>query len=190
MKKNGRSVEEPDYRLEGREEIFRGRIFTVQLDHITFSNGTDVTMEVVRHGGAAAVVPVKDDGRVVLIRQFRYPIDTTIWEVPAGKFDGGEASEVCAAREMEEEVGYRPGRLEKIGSIITTPGFSDERIDIFVATDLTPTEMNLDPDELIDVIEVPVDEALLMVDRGDIEDAKSIAALFMAARKFGWGSGA
>jgi ADP-ribose pyrophosphatase len=183
-KEHGREV--PGYRLEERKEIFRGRIFRVELDHLEFDDGLDVTMEVVRHGGAAAVVPVKDDGRVVLIRQFRYPIGVTIWEVPAGKFDGNESSEVCAARETEEEVGYRPGRLEKIGSILTTPGFSDERIDIFVATDLVRSEMNLDPDELIDVVEVPIAEALRMVDHGEIEDAKSIVALLMAARRLGW----
>ncbi len=184
-KKNGR-VEQPDYRLEKRDEIFQGRIFTVQLDHLKFDDGFELTMEVVRHGGAAAVVPVKDDGRVVLIRQFRYPVDGVIWEIPAGKFDGTEASEICAAREMEEEVGYRPGRLEKVGSILTTPGFSDERIDIFVATDLTRSEMNLDPDELIEVVEVSSAEVLRMIDEGEIEDAKSIIALLMAARKLGW----
>ncbi|MFQ6103617.1 MAG: NUDIX hydrolase [Candidatus Glassbacteria bacterium] len=178
----------PGYRVERSKDVFIGRIFTVKLDRLKFENGKEVDMEVVRHGGAAAVVPVKEDGRIVLIRQFRYTVDKYIWEVPAGKFDESEDSVTCALREMEEEVGYRAGEIEKLGSILTTPGFSDERIDIYLARDLEKVQRHLDPDEFIDVVDVPIDEAIDMIENGEIEDSKSIIALLFASRRFsgGW----
>jgi ADP-ribose pyrophosphatase len=173
----------PDYILEDSKEIFSGRIFDVILDSLRFAHGLELTMEVVRHGGAAAVVPVRDDGHLVLIRQYRYPVDKYIWEVPAGKYDDGEDSISCAAREMEEEVGYRAKEIEKIGSILTTPGFSDEKIDLYMARGLERTESNPDPDEFIDVVAVPIDQALDMIENGEVEDAKSIVAILMTAMK-------
>ena len=177
----------PGYVLEESKEIFNGRIFTVKLERLRLDDGKEIEMELVRHPGAAAVVPVREDGRVVLIRQYRYTIDSYIWEVPAGKFEDNEDSEICAAREMEEEVGYRAGEIVKLGSILTTPGFSDERIDIFLARNLTKVERRLEPDEFINVVDVPLDEALEMIASGVIEDAKTVIALLLAARKLNGG---
>jgi ADP-ribose pyrophosphatase len=169
-----------------KREVFHGRIFSVTLDRLAFEEGGEVTMEVVRHGGAAAIVPFTENGQVILIRQFRYSVLRSLWEVPAGKLDPGEDSRSCAMREMQEETGYRAESLEKIGSILTTPGFSDERIDIFVARGLTKSERSLDPDEFIEVVPVPFAAALEMIERGDIEDSKTVAALLLAARRFSW----
>lgn len=180
--------EKPVYVLEESKNIFDGRILTVKLERLRFDDGKKIEMELVRHPGAAAVVPVREDGRVVLIRQYRYTIDNYIWEIPAGKFEGKEDSEICAAREMEEEVGYRAGEILKLGSILTTPGFSDERIDLFLARNLIKVERRLEPDEFINVVEVPLDEALEMVASGVIEDAKTVIALLLTARKLNGGS--
>jgi len=181
-------VEKPGYTLKESREIYSGRIFSVRMDRLHFNDGKEVTMEVVRHGGAAAVVPVRGDGRLVLIRQFRYTVDRYIWEVPAGKLDAGEESDACAARELEEETGYRAGRIEKIGSILTTPGFSDEKINLFIASDLQKTKRNLEPDEFIDVVDVTIDEALDKIEHGEIEDSKTVIALYLAAMRMkpGW----
>jgi ADP-ribose pyrophosphatase len=176
----------PRYSVKEKRELFHGRIFSVTLDSIEFDDGTKATMEVVRHGGAAAVVPLTEAGRVILVRQFRYSVNGALWEIPAGRTDAQEDTRACAARELEEETGFRAASIEKIGSILTTPGFSDERIDIFLARELTQTQMSLDPDEFIDVVSFPCAAALGMIDRGEIEDAKSIVALLLAARRLSW----
>lgn len=176
----------PEYTVQEENEVFRGRIFSVTLDRLVFEDGREVSMEVVRHGGAAAVVPLSEHDHVVLIRQFRYAVRRSLWEVPAGKLDKGESSEECALREMEEETGYRAENLEKVGSILTTPGFSDERIDIYIARGLSRSHRRLEPDEFIEVVPVPLGEALRMIEQGEIEDSKTVVSLLLAARRLSW----
>jgi ADP-ribose pyrophosphatase len=134
-------------------------------------------LEVVRHPGAAAVVPLKDDGTVILIRQFRHAAGGFIYEIPAGKLHPGEDPTVCAARELEEEIGYRAGRFDPLSSIFTAPGFTDEVIHIYKATELTVGRQHLDRDEVLEVIEMPLSEAIRMIEAGAIRDAKSIVGL-------------
>jgi ADP-ribose pyrophosphatase len=126
---------------------------------------------------AAAVVPMKDDGTVILIRQFRHAAGGFIYEIPAGKLHPGEDPRVCAARELEEEVGYRSGSFELLSSIFTAPGFTDEVIHIYKATGLTAGQQQLDRDEVLEVIEMPLTEAIRMIETGVIRDAKSIVGL-------------
>jgi ADP-ribose pyrophosphatase len=135
-------------------------------------------LEVVRHPGAAAVVPLKDDGTVVLIRQFRHAAGGFIYEIPAGKLHPGEDPLACAARELEEEIGYKAGKLELLSSIFTAPGFTDEVIHIYKATGLTIGRQQLDRDEVLEVIEMPLLEAMRMIETGAIRDAKSIVGLY------------
>jgi ADP-ribose pyrophosphatase len=142
-------------------------------------------LDVVRHPGAAAVVPFLDDDEVLLIRQYRHATGGTIWEVPAGKLDDGEAPETCAARELEEEAGRRAGRLEKLGWIFTTPGFTDEVIHLFAGFDLTAVPTRHEDDELIEIVPMPLARALELVWAGEIPDAKSALALIHAARRAG-----
>ena len=123
------------------------------------------------------MVPLKDDGTVVLIRQFRHAAGGFIYEIPAGKLQPGEDPTVCAARELEEEIGYRSGRLELLSSIFTAPGFTDEVIHIYKATELTVGRQHLDRDEVLEVIEMPLSEAISMIEAGSIRDAKSIVGL-------------
>ena len=157
--------------------IYKGRVITLNVDTVTLPNGLTVDLEVVRHPGAAAVVPLKDDGMVVLIRQFRHAAGGFIYEIPAGKLHPGEDPRICAARELEEEVGYSTGRLELLSSIFTAPGFTDEVIHIYKATELKAGRQQLDRDEVLEVMELPLPEAMKMIETGAIRDAKSIVGL-------------
>jgi ADP-ribose pyrophosphatase len=131
------------------------------------------------------VVPFLDDQNVLMIRQYRYAVGGYIHEVPAGKLDPGEDPAACAIRELEEETGRRAGRLESLGSIYTTPGFTDERIHLFAGFDLEETSQSLEDDELIELVPMKFDDALGRVFRGEIPDAKSALALLYAAHRTG-----
>lgn len=147
--------------------------------------GRRVTLDIVRHPGAAAVVPFVSEDEVLLLRQFRHAAGGTIWEVPAGKLDAGESPGVCAARELEEEAGQRAGRVEKLGWIYTTPGFSDEVIHLFAAFDLSPVPSRPEDDEVIEVVRMPLADALEKIWSGELTDAKSALALVHSARRLG-----
>lgn len=164
---------------------YRGRSISVFTEEVGLPNGRRVTLDIVRHPGAAAVVPFVSDDEVLLIRQFRHAAGGTIFEVPAGKLDGGEDPEACAARELEEEAGQRARRLERLGEIWTTPGFTDERIHLFAAFELEPVTQRLEEDEVIEVVRVRLDRALEMIWTGELRDAKSALALLHAAHRMG-----
>jgi ADP-ribose pyrophosphatase len=168
----------------GSREIYRGRTFNVDVDQVRLPNGRRVEMELVHHRGAAAVVPVLEDGTVLLVRQYRYATGGWLLEIPAGKLDGGESPESCAGREAEEEVGYRPGKLEPLGWIWSTPGFADEKIWLFLATGLESTKQGLEEDEVLQIERMPLQEAIDKAASGEIHDAKSAVALLRAARFF------
>jgi ADP-ribose pyrophosphatase len=164
--------------------VHRGRSIVVQVERAELPGGTSVELDIVRHPGAAAVVPFESDDVVLLIRQFRHAVGGTIWEVPAGKLDG-DGPAACAARELEEEVGRRAGRLVPLASIFTTPGFTDEVIHLFAAFDLAPVPQRLEHDEVIEVVPVPLARALAMIWSGELRDAKSSLALLHAAHRLG-----
>jgi ADP-ribose pyrophosphatase len=165
--------------------VRRGFRVEAVTERALLPNGTLLDLDIVHHPGAAAVVPFVSDREVLLIRQYRHATGGMLLEVPAGKLDDGEAPEVCAARELAEEAGQRPGRLERIGAIWTTPGFCDERIHLFAAFDLTPVSRSPADDELIEVVQLPLRDALRLVWRGELSDAKSALALVCAARQLG-----
>lgn len=170
--------------LLGRREIYRGETFDVDVDHVRLPNGREAEMEMVRHRGATAIVPVLPDGTVLLIRQYRYATGGWLLEVPAGKLDGGESPEAGAARETQEEIGYHPTRLEPLGWIWTTPGFTDEKIWLFLATGLEAAEQGLEADEILSIERLPLAEAVEKALSGEIHDSKSVTALVRAARAF------
>ncbi len=156
---------------------YRGRVLRVRREHFTLPDGRPAALDAVRCPNVAAVVPLLPDGRVVLLRQFRPIVAAVLWEVPAGTIEPGEAAEACARRELAEEAGYRAGRLEPLGEALADPGFTDERLFLFVARDLAPVPRHLDPDEHIEVAPVPLAEAYRMIERGEILDAGSLVAL-------------
>jgi len=159
------------------KNIYTGKVVTLNIDTVTLPNGATVDLETIRHPGAAAVVPVKDDGTVVLIRQFRHEAGGFIYEIPAGKLHPGEDPLHCASRELEEEVGYQASSFELLFSIFTAPGFADEVIHVYKATGLTKGRQQLDPDEVLDVIEMPLSEAVNKIEDGTIRDAKTIVGV-------------
>jgi ADP-ribose pyrophosphatase len=160
-------------------QIYKGRLIDLRLEEAVLPNGATIELEIIHHPGAAAVVALDVDGSVALVHQYRHAAGGFIWEVPAGKLDG-EDPLVCAARELREEAGLVCGRLTHLGSILTTPGFTNERIHLFLARDLTVVPQQLEDDEVLTVSRVLLAEALEMIRRGEIEDAKSIAALYLA----------
>lgn len=142
-------------------------------------HGVEVDLEILRHPGACAVVPLHDDGSVTLIRQYRHAAGGMIWEIPAGKLEPGEEPAACAERELGEEAGLT-GRLTHVSTIHTTPAFTDEVIHLYVATALKPVAMNLDHDEFLTPERMPLSQAIAMIRKGEITDAKTICGLFLA----------
>ncbi|MBA3344670.1 MAG: NUDIX hydrolase [Gemmatimonadales bacterium] len=168
--------------LVSTERIYTGRIVNLDRDTVRFPNGSTGTLEMLRHPGAAAVVPFLDDPaaedpRVLLIRQFRHAADDFIWEVPAGRLDPGESPEGCARRELEEETGMRADRVEQLTTIYTTPGFTDERIHLFLAQGLTAGAQAREADEFMELHTLAWSEAMALVGRREIVDGKTLAAL-------------
>jgi ADP-ribose pyrophosphatase len=164
--------------------LYEGRAIALWHEEVELPNGAVAALDIVRHPGASCVVPIEDDGRVLLIRQYRHAAGGTIWEVPAGKLEG-DTPEECAAKELEEEAGRRAGRLERLGEIWTTPGFTDERIHLFAAFDLVEVPHAREEHEVIEVVPMSLEAALELVWKGELTDAKSALALIHAARRLG-----
>ena len=157
--------------------IYTGKVVTLNVDTVKLPNGVTIDLETIRHPGAAAVVPIKDDGTVVLIRQFRHAAGGFIYEIPAGKLSPGEDPLHCAARELEEEVGYRAASFELLSSIFTAPGFADEVIHVYKATGLIQGRQQLDHDEVLEIVEMPLTAAMERIVDGTIRDGKTIVGL-------------
>jgi ADP-ribose pyrophosphatase len=162
------------------KNIYTGRIVTLNLETVTLPNGATVELEIIHHPGAAAVVPMMDDRTVVLIRQYRHAVGGYIYEIPAGKLHPGEDPRDCAARELEEEIGYRAASFDLLLSFYTTPGFTDELIHIYRATGLTRGTQNLGNDEVLEAIEMPLESAIDRIADGTIRDGKTIVGLQVA----------
>ncbi len=157
--------------------IYKGRIVSLNLETVRLPNGATVELEVIHHPGAAAVVAMKDKDTVLLIRQYRHAAGGYILEIPAGTLRPRENPRDCAARELEEETGFRPSALEPVITFFTTPGFTDEVIYIYRATGLAPGKQNLDHDEVLEVVELPLREAIAKIGDGTIRDGKTIVGL-------------
>lgn len=170
-------------RVNRRTPIYEGRVFLMVRENVTLDNGATTDLEYLEHPGAAAIVPLSETGEVVLIRQYRHALKGYIWEIPAGTLHPGEPVADCARRELTEETGLAAAAWEKIGEITPVPGYSDERVHIFLARELTPARQALDADEVLAVHRVPLAEALRMIARGEIQDAKTICGLLLAERR-------
>ena len=164
--------------------IFSGRVFEVSVD--TVSEGEKIyARDVVHHPGSAVIVPVFDDGTIALVRQYRHPAVRYLLEAPAGTLRRGEAPEEGAKRELEEELGVVSGRLEKLSEFFVSPGFCEEKMWVYLATELTDTMQQLDDDEILAVVRIPFSQALSMITTGEIEDAKTIIGVMLAAPRVG-----
>jgi ADP-ribose diphosphatase len=167
-----------------RRELHRGRVFTIGVERVRLPNGAETDLEIIRHPGASAIVPLTAQGEILMIRQFRHAADGYIWEIPAGTLAQGEEPLACAHRELEEEAGVRAAEMVELGYILPAPGYASERIFLFLARDLTPARQQFDADEVIaEVRAVPVDEAVRWVADGSVVDAKSAVAILRARER-------
>ncbi|MGB7203653.1 MAG: NUDIX hydrolase [Pyrinomonadaceae bacterium] len=164
--------------------VYKGRIFDVRVDTIR-DGEIEYDREVVVHRGSAVIVPVFDGGTAALVRQYRHAAGKYLLEVPAGSLDEGEDPQTGAMRELEEEIGYRAGKIEKIAEFYVSPGFLTEKMFVYLATELTETSQNLEEDELIEIERLTFDQALGKIRSGEIEDAKTIVGLTFAAARLG-----
>jgi ADP-ribose pyrophosphatase len=165
------------------QTVYHGKLFRLLRENVTLTNGATVDMEIVRHPGAAGIVPLLRTDSLVLLKQYRHSVNSFIWEIPAGTLDPHETPLACARRELIEETGFSAHKWEKIGELTPLPGYSDERIHLFLASDLSPAEQNLDKDELVDVHEMPLEKALRMIEQGVIQDGKTISALHLTSKR-------
>ncbi len=170
----------------GTRRAYSGRIVSLDVDTVRFPDGSEGELEMVRHPGASAVVPflsdpAGEDPQLLLIRQYRYAAGGYMYEIPAGRLDPGEAPEVCAARELREETGCSAERLEHLYTFFTTPGFTDEKIHIFMATGLERGEVEQEADEFMESVTMPLSEALGKIERGEIQDGKTTVGILYAA---------
>ena len=163
--------------------LHQGRVFNLVTENYTLKNGVTSDMDFIQHPGAAAMVPMINSAEVVLIKQYRHAIREFIWEIPAGTLDAWESPINCARRELVEETGYSADDWHQLGTITPLPGCSDERIHIFLASDLKVAEQQLDDDEILNVHPIKFNDALQMILTGEISDGKTISGLFLA---FNW----
>jgi ADP-ribose pyrophosphatase len=172
-------------KIVSTRQIYSGRVVKLDVHEVELPNGERSQRELVRHPGAVAIVAVDEAGNVLLVRQYRIAAARIMLELPAGTLEPNEPPDVCADRELQEETGYKPGRLEAIGAFFVAPGYTTEYIHLFVATELRESRLAGDEDEFIEVLRVPFQEALVMVERGEIIDGKSIIGLLRTAERFG-----
>lgn len=162
------------------ETLMKGRAFTIRRDYLKTPDGRETKFDIIEHGGSVVIIPVDQNGNVLLVRQYRHATGLDLLELPAGTLDDDEEPEVCAAREIREETGMAAGKLVKLGDFYLAPGYSTEFMHVFLATELKADPLEADADEFLSVETIPLEEAIRMAESGEMPDAKSLAALFMA----------
>ena len=168
-----------DEKTVKRKLVYAGKIINLRIDNVLMSDGREALREIVEHPGAAAVVPVLPDGKIILVKQYRKAVENVLLEIPAGKLEKGESAKDCAVRELEEETGYRAGKIRKILEFFPSPGFSSENIHLFEAGNLEKSRNNLQDDELIESAVLTVPEIIQLIHKGEIRDAKTIIGILL-----------
>lgn len=168
------------FELIKSETILQGRAFKIRRDTLKTPDGRETKLEIVDHGGSIVILPIDAEKNVLFVRQYRHAANADLLELPAGTRDHEEPFEECAAREIREETGMRAGQLQKVGEFYLAPGYSTEFMAVFIATGLKEDPLKADDDEFLQVEKIPVRKALAMAEHGEVPDAKSLAALFLA----------
>lgn len=170
------------FELIKSEVVLKARVFLLRRDWLKTPDGRETTYDIIEHHGSVAIVPIDADGNMLFVRQYRYAAGKDVLELPAGTLEPNEDPQVCAAREIREETGFAAGRLEKIGEFYLAPGYSTEFMHVFLATELTYDPLEADADEFLSVEKIPVAEAIQRSERGEVPDAKSLAALWLVRK--------
>ena len=165
------------------ERIYQGRLVGLRVDTVELPSGRKTKREIVEHGGVAAIVVIDSENNVLLVRQYRKPVERVLLEIPAGGMESGEDALVCARRELEEETGFSAERWEELGFFYTSPGFCTEQMHLYLATELRPAKNAADDDENIELVRVPLTSVPELIASGEVCDAKSIAGLLIALRR-------
>lgn len=173
----------PAFRFVKSEMLLEGRAFKIRRDHLQTPDGRDTHYEILEHAGSVVMLPIDSDGNLVLVRQYRQAARLDLLELPAGTRDEGESFEACAARELREETGMSARVLEKVGEFYLAPGYSTEFMVVFIARDLSSDPLPSDSDEFLEIERMPLHAVIEMARRGNIPDAKSLAALFIAGQQ-------
>ena len=168
------------FELIRSETLLQGRAFKIRRDYLKTPNGRETRLEIIEHGGSVVLIPIDDDGNLLFVRQYRHAVGKDLLELPAGTRDNDEPFEKCAAREIREETGMEATKLQKVGEFYLAPGYSSEFMVVFLATGLKDNPLDADDDEFLEVEKIPLKQAIQMAERGDIPDAKSLAALLLA----------
>lgn len=168
-----------EYSIINSDVIFEGKVFKVRIDEVRKPSGETMRVDLVEHGGAVVLIPMDDEGRILMVSQYRHPAGKQLLELPAGSLDHDESPEQCAVRECREEVGLAPGRLVHLGGFFLAPGYSTEYLDLFLATELSPAPLPQDYNEDLIIERLSVDEILERITKNEIHDAKTIAGLLM-----------
>lgn len=159
------------------QDIFKGRIVKLRVDTVSLPDGRESTREVIEHAGAVAIVALDKDGQIVMVRQYRKPVEQVLLEIPAGTMEPNEEPLLCAQRELREETGYSAGNWQKILSYYSAPGFTDEQLHLYLATDLSDGEVEPDEDEFVETVYLPLEQAYKLIFEGQIKDGKSIIGI-------------
>ncbi len=162
------------------EILLKGRAFLIRRDTLKAPDGRETKFDIIEHGGSVIIIPVDKDGNLIFVRQYRHAAGMDLLELPAGTLDEGEDPVVCAAREIREETGFAAGKLEKIGEFYLAPGYSTEFMHVYLAQELRHDPLEADADEFLSVEKIPFADAIQMAERGEMPDAKSLAALLLA----------
>ncbi len=168
------------FELLRSEPLFKGRAFGIRRDFVRMPDGRETRFDIVEHGGSVVILPIDDQGYLIFVRQYRHAAGKELLELPAGTRDGDEPFDVCAAREIREETGFAAGRLAQVGQFYLAPGYSTEFMAVFLATELIHSPLQADEDEFLQIEKIPLKQAFDMAARGEVPDAKSLAALFLA----------
>jgi ADP-ribose pyrophosphatase len=168
------------FELLRSEVLLKGRAFLIRRDHLKTPDGRETKLDIIEHGGSVILVPVDENGNLLFVRQYRHAAGMDLLELPAGTLEAGEDPAVCAARELREETGFAADKIEKIGDFYLAPGYSTEFMHVYLAQTLRHDPLEADADEFLSVEKVPVAEAFQMAEKGEMPDAKSLAALLLA----------
>ncbi|MEO0293660.1 MAG: NUDIX hydrolase [candidate division WOR-3 bacterium] len=159
------------------KRIFTGRLLKLNADRVSLKDGTKTFREYVSHPGAVAALPFINESEIILVRQYRYPVNEVLLEIPAGTIEEGESPIQTIQRELQEEINYKPGKLEKIGDIYLTPGYSNEIIHLFKASDLIPCSLKRPSEEKIEIVKIKIEDVVKKINKGEIKDGKTIIAI-------------